>query len=359
MDIIESTQQYEAWLARYIPIIQADLDYKHQAMRESPFPFLRASYYRWAQLWPEVCPDLAEATAILCVGDLHVENLGTWRDAEGRLAWGVNDFDEAAILAYPQDLVRLAASALMGIEEHVLSIDAEEACEAIIDGYGKSLEKLGRPFILAEGHDHLREMAYAHLKDPDSFWQKLNDLSRLDQVPLQVRTLLESAMPEPGLSLRISHRIAGLGSLGRERYTAITTWQGGLIAREAKRLILSTDWLGSGAAPGPSHYQQVLGSAVRSQDPFTRQQGDWIIQRLAPDCARIELANLPKVQEEAKLLFDMGFETANVHLANGPATAGHILAGLKHLPDKWLFKAAQAMTKAALKDWDTFRKSGH
>jgi len=32
---------------------------------------------------------------VLAVGDLHVENFGTWRDAEGRLIWGVNDFDEA------------------------------------------------------------------------------------------------------------------------------------------------------------------------------------------------------------------------------------------------------------------------
>jgi len=32
---------------------------------------------------------------VLAVGDLHVENFGTWRDAEGRLIWGVNDFDES------------------------------------------------------------------------------------------------------------------------------------------------------------------------------------------------------------------------------------------------------------------------
>ena len=31
----------------------------------------------------------------LSVGDLHVENFGTWRDSEGRLIWGINDFDEA------------------------------------------------------------------------------------------------------------------------------------------------------------------------------------------------------------------------------------------------------------------------
>jgi uncharacterized protein (DUF2252 family) len=53
------------------------------------------------QAWPEVCPDLAKAPKVLAVGDLHVENFGTWRDVEGRLVWGINDFDEAAALLTP------------------------------------------------------------------------------------------------------------------------------------------------------------------------------------------------------------------------------------------------------------------
>lgn len=39
----------------------------------------------------------------MAVGDLHVENFGTWRDIEGRLVWGVNDFDEAHPLSYAND----------------------------------------------------------------------------------------------------------------------------------------------------------------------------------------------------------------------------------------------------------------
>ena len=50
---------------------------------------------------------------VLAVGDIHLENFGTWRDADGRLVWGVNDFDEAAQMPYVLDLVRLAASALL------------------------------------------------------------------------------------------------------------------------------------------------------------------------------------------------------------------------------------------------------
>ena len=107
MDIRQSTRAYEAWLGKQLPLVSADLKLKHQRMARSPFPFLRATFYRWSQLWPEACPDLASAPKVLGVGDLHVENFGTWRDAEGRLIWGVNDFDEPCRLPYANDLVQV------------------------------------------------------------------------------------------------------------------------------------------------------------------------------------------------------------------------------------------------------------
>src|SRR6202040_1164104 len=97
------------------------LELKHKRMAEGPFPFLRATFYRWAQLWPELCPRLAATPRGLGVGDLHVENFGTWRDSEGRLIWGVNDFDEACSLPYANDLVRLAVSAQLAIAANELS----------------------------------------------------------------------------------------------------------------------------------------------------------------------------------------------------------------------------------------------
>ena len=58
---------------------------------------------------------------MLAVGDLHVNSFGTWRDAEGRLCWGVDDFDESYPLAYTNDLVRLAASLKIVIDAESLS----------------------------------------------------------------------------------------------------------------------------------------------------------------------------------------------------------------------------------------------
>jgi uncharacterized protein (DUF2252 family) len=113
MDIIAATRGYEDWLAAALPapLYQVDLSYKHRRMADpaDPFPFFRGTYYRWVRLFPAACPPLAAAPRVLAVGDLHVENFGTWRDADGRLCWGVNDFDEADHLPYTQDLVRLSA----------------------------------------------------------------------------------------------------------------------------------------------------------------------------------------------------------------------------------------------------------
>src|SRR5215470_8916576 len=117
MDIFQSTDRYEAWLRTQIPVREQDLESKHEKMAEGLFEFFRATYYRWAEHWTAICPALAAAPQCLAVADLHVENFGTWRDGEGRLIWGINDFDEACPLAYSNDLVRLASSAFIALED--------------------------------------------------------------------------------------------------------------------------------------------------------------------------------------------------------------------------------------------------
>src|SRR5262245_35413412 len=107
MNILAATDRYETWLAGFAPLYKPDLDYKHQRMADCghPFPFFRGTYYRWAQHWAAAAGDLAQAAEVLAAGDLHIENFGTWRDRDGRLCWGLNDFDEVDWLPYAHDLV--------------------------------------------------------------------------------------------------------------------------------------------------------------------------------------------------------------------------------------------------------------
>ena len=356
MGIAKATRAYETWLARHIPLLPADLQKKHQAMAQDIFPFLRATFYRWMQLWPKVCADAARAPRVLAVGDLHVENFGTWRDVEGRLVWGINDFDEAYELPYTIDLVRRAASAHVAIRELRLALAAKDACTAIVTGYKKGLEMGGIPYVLAEEHEWLRHMVTGVLRDPVQYWTKLDSLPTLrGRVPKSARRAIERLLPEPGLDYRIAHRIAGLGSLGRERYVGIATCRGGRVAREAKALAPSACvWASFEKVSERIRYQEALDRSVRDIDPFVRLRGSWIVRRLAPDCSRVELASMPKERDESRLLRAMGFETANVHLGT-PRAAKAILRDLDKRPADWLHEAATAMVKATTADWREWR----
>jgi hypothetical protein len=358
MCVVQATRDYEAWLGKRIPIIKADLLAKHQHMAGDPFSFLRATFYRWMQLWPEHCKDCNNAPIVLGVGDLHVENYGTWRDTEGRLIWGINDFDEAFPLPYTVDLVRLATSAWLAIELEHLSIAPADATAAILEGYVTSLTSGGLPFVLSEQHVWLRDAVTGKLRDPVLFWQKISALPPMKRVPKPVLTLLRNAMPEKNVDFRVAHRQAGLGSLGRERYTAVADWRGGKLAREAKSLLPSACcWAGLHSSDTQIYYSEIVSRSSRAADPFLVRKGDWITRRLSPFCSRMELSALPRSRDEEKLLWGMGRELGNVHLGTRGA-APKILRDLDGRKAKWLRRATTAMTAATLLDWKTWRKHG-
>jgi hypothetical protein len=356
MKITKASQSYEAWLGKRIDLLETDLKKKHEFMAQDVFPFLRATFYRWMQLWPKVCPEECRAPMVLGVGDLHVENFGTWRDVEGRLAWGINDFDEAYDLPYTIDLVRLAASTHIAIREARLKIGPKDACNAILTGYRKGLETGGRPVVLAEEHPWLRSMVTGVLRDPVQFWAKLDGLPPWKgRVPKSARRALERELPEPGLQYHIAHRIAGLGSLGRERYVAVAIYRGAKIAREAKALAPSACvWAAKGRVSERIRYQEIIDRSVRAIDPFVHLRGRWIVRRLAPDCSRVELSSMPKERDETKLLHAMGFETANVHLGT-PRAGKAILRDLGKRAGDWLHVAAGNMVHVTTDDWKRWR----
>jgi len=356
MNIIKATKRYEDWLGKKISLIPADLERKHAAMTEDSFSFLRATFYRWMQLWMEVCKDCVGAPEVLAVGDLHVENFGTWRDIEGRLVWGINDFDEVWRLPYTVDLVRLAASAHLAIQGSHLSLEAKDACDALLTGYREGLRTGGHAFVLEEHHPWLRSMVTGALRNPQRFWEKLEGLKAEQRVPGNARKALEKLLPAKGLPYRVAHRIAGLGSLGRERYVAIAEFCGGNIAREAKALAPSAAAWAQGAKSAVLHYEEALAHSVRSVDPFVHMKGKWIVRRLAPDCSRVELSSMPRERDESRLLQCMGFETANVHLGTR-RSAPAILKDLRTRNRNWLHRAASAMVEATMRDWQAWRSA--
>lgn len=359
MNVVKATRQFEAWLSQRTQINRRDLRLKHSRMKEELFAFFRATFYRWSQVWPQVCPDLAKAPHVLAVGDLHVENFGTWRDIEGRLIWGVNDFDEAWPMSYAVDLVRLAVSAHLACDAGRLPLKREDVCGALLEGYREGMREKGRAFVLGENHQWLRLIAEGELRDPIHFWAKMDALPTLrSDVPISAVDALQHLMPAHDIPFRLAHRVAGLGSLGHARFVAIADWHGGRIAREAKALVPSAShWAQGHDGPVEILYQTVLNRAVRCPDPFVQLRGRWIVRRLGPHCSRIELASLSAPSTELRLLHSMGWETANIHLGSHNARK-NILRHIDRQKSKWLHHASGEMLEAVRSDWMVWRKKG-
>jgi hypothetical protein len=357
MNIVAATKAFETWVSGHIPIVRSQLFIKHRKMAEDPVQFLRGTFYRWAQLFPKICPDLDKAVTVLAVGDLHIASFGTWRDGFGRLIWGVDDFDEAYPLPYASDLVRLAVSATLDASDGEIKTHLRNACDVILDGYRSGLAEGGKPFVLEEPHKWLRKIALDCLDVPADFWKKLNALPTVRHgVPLDARKALSSLLPAPRLEHRIVRRIAGIGSLGHPRYVAVADWLGGQIALEAKAATPSACAWANSRAGTRIYYQTILEQAVRCPDPFVRLCGKWLVRQLAPDSSPIEIETMKGREDQDRLLHAMAWETANVHLGTQRATT-QIMADLKRRPAKWLRSAARRMVKTTLNDWKEWKRA--
>ncbi|HET6969067.1 MAG TPA: DUF2252 domain-containing protein [Ornithinibacter sp.] len=108
-------------LEAFEPLMRADpqgFRTKFRKMARDPFAFYRGTaclfyadvgaggrYAGFDREWVD------EDTARIWIqGDLHAENFGTYLDADGRLVFDVNDFDEAYLGHWTWDLARFAAS---------------------------------------------------------------------------------------------------------------------------------------------------------------------------------------------------------------------------------------------------------
>jgi len=355
--IVAATKSFEKWLATHTSVVKSDLVKKHEAMASDPFIFLRATFYRWAQVFPDLCSDLMDAAIVRAVCDLHVENYGTWRDGEGRLIWGVNDFDEAYRMPYTFDLVRLGTSTKLAIRSSKLSIRVSDACAVILDGYREGLSRGLKPIVLAEENVRLGRIVTSELRTPKVFWAKLDgQVNRRARVAPEVKTVLLDHMPEPGIDCTFGSRTAGKGSLGRQRFVALGNWNGARIAREAKSVVPSgCVWAGLGepAFVGKSIRESLL---VHSGDPSVISDSGWTVRRLAPDCSRVEFSDLPSNTNAEVLLHAMGIEAANVHMGTEGASR-KISLDLKKRGDRWLFDAVRVMTDSVRTDQADWKAS--
>jgi len=354
-DIHESIQRYEGWLRAQLgdDIIEKDLVRKRAKMAKTAFVFLRATYWRWAETILAVCPDLADAPPVLAIGDTHLENFGTWRDAEGRLVWGANDFDDAAVMPWPLDLVRLAASALLAGGE-----SAEDICDALWDGYLAGLAR-PQPLILEREHRWLRREMMLPEKERADWWRKLAPGGKARKAgaaaPERFHAALAAALPvaASGSELPIFARTAGTGSLGKPRYTAQIAWLGGPVVREVKT-ILPSAW----AVFGPGSDATIRAGTIahaetRAVDPHYRVEDGLVVRRLSPNSRKIEVKDAGAVLMSAEMLRLMGREIATCH-AGDALRRDAVRADAAQRTSGWLRGHARAAAKAVKHDYKAF-----
>jgi hypothetical protein len=321
-------------------------------MKKSPFIFLRATYFRWARKIGDWCPELMDAPQLLSIGDLHLENFGTWRDADGRLVWGVNDFDEAATMPYVLDLVRLVTS--IQLAPHP-AIDPGRAAHAVLKGYREGLED-PKPTLLLEDQTWMRPYAEPVKGKTEKFWDAVGAYKEYAPPPRIAKALIDSL---PNGTDRDSIRLCRLlrkggGSLGRPRYVAVGDWRGGKVLREAKALVPSAWNWANDPRERKSNFLALANGRYRAPDPFFDVQHQFILRRLAADSQKIELGADAGQKMHFNLLRAMGFDVASVHAA-GSVPIRALQADLERRPRGWLNAAAERAAAKVRRDYREWR----
>lgn len=123
---VEATKRYPSLHAR-----------KRARMSLSPHVLMRGSAPLFYQILAS-CPDLAtgpEGEGWI-VGDMHLENIGAYRDDDGRIVFDLNDFDDATIGPWRFDVLRLSTSLVLAARaSNVAGPETVSLVERLTGGY--------------------------------------------------------------------------------------------------------------------------------------------------------------------------------------------------------------------------------
>lgn len=208
------------------------------------------------------------------IADLHTENFGTFRSITGEIVYDINDFDDSTQGPYEYDVRRIATSLVLAALDNKHAIgDGALAAESCARAYLDTLVRFGKLKTRAE-FEHLKQrsdtrevLASAVEKSRTEMMQRVavessegkfvlhnkeNYLpvsekqrqSVVAALPLFLKTCLapKNAQPERYSFQDVAFRIAGCGSLGRERYALLLGKGKGVESFDTLRLM---EWKGS------------------------------------------------------------------------------------------------------------------
>ena len=229
---------------------------KYQAMRADRFAFFRATCFLFYAHLPALGA-LRRAPAAWCCGDLHLENFGVYRDQDNLSVFDLTDFDEALLAPAVWDPLRGAASIIVARKTLRFSKSgARRHARLFIDSYAEALAAGGvgpesgvsEQGIVAGLIATLRGRSRAQLLarrtvTVDGAVKLITGQGNALPAGLRLRArahkLFAAAAAEafppgapdqwgaPVIIIDAARRIAGLGSLGEERYVLLVEGSGG------------------------------------------------------------------------------------------------------------------------------------
>lgn len=213
------------------------LQLKYKAMAEDAFRFFRGSCGLFYETLSAQYPFPASPAVWAC-GDLHIENVGSYRGSNRLVYFDINDFDEALLAPALWELGRLAASVQVAAEQigfsrkekaHLINTLLHYYCHTLKKGKAVSIERdTARGLIkkLVTRVAERKEYDLVKKRTSNENTGRLLITERLFSLPKQEKKLLIgsfnqwlSANAHKGLeAVDAGFRIAGTGSVGVKRY---------------------------------------------------------------------------------------------------------------------------------------------
>ena len=278
---------------------------KLDALASGPFRFFRGTFHLMTRdlLEHRVPGAQAAAPDALIVGDLHLENFGTYRGVSGGRCFDVNDFDDVGFGPADVDLKRLCTSAflLTGLSHG----PRLAAAKAIAKSWADAVLRIGGRFPVAPWSDQAEGPLKALLSEKGKQTQKemiakaapangharfadSSSPSKFARVEKAWEAVAAKAAAEYGETLRrlkadqvgkwqlldVVYRFKGTGSLGRLRFSLLIDHDGErriLEIKEARASVLDALRV---RPPAPERAKVQTAAIRRMQgDPWPRVAG--------------------------------------------------------------------------------------
>ena len=218
---------------------QPTLPLKYKIMADNAFTFFRTTCHLF---YEDLATNsaLSQGPLVWSCGDLHLENFGSYRSANGLVYFDINDFEEAMLAPAPWDLARFLCSIGMAAEFWKYSAKEAEALMLLVlktytqqlqEGKAYSIERETSPPLIQEFFDMAerqkeKEMLKARVDKKKESLKIIKGKTWV--VDKEVRQIVKSSVNDflkesyPSLKVKdVAFRIAGTGSLGVKRYVLL------------------------------------------------------------------------------------------------------------------------------------------